>query len=78
MKKTYQKPEVWVETFVMDASIAQSCDDQPVVDQDVADAWAEVKDYMTWEEFLAVYGKDLNADAKCYFSATSNTFGTMS
>ena len=78
MKKAYQKPEIWVETFVMDASIAQSCDEKPVVDQDVADAWAEVQDYMTWEEFLAVYGESLNADAKCYFGATSNRFGTMS
>ena len=78
MKKAYQKPEVWVETFVMDASIAQSCEDKVVLDGDVADAWEEVRSYMDWDEFLAVYGESMNLDAKCYFSATSNSFGTMS
>lgn len=79
MKKIYQKPEVWVETFVMDASIAGPCNDQTaVLDQDVQEAWQQVQGYMDWETFKSMYGADLNADAKCYFSATSNTFGTMS
>ena len=79
MKKNYQNPVVWVETFIMDASIAAGgCGDsaQEAINQEVLKAYEELQGLgVTQEEFNAALGA--SNGTYCY-NTLSNPLSTFS
>ena len=76
MKKVYQKPEVWVETFVMDASIAAGCTKNEVSDI-MLDAW-EQSGITDFDEFLRLYSDGMGDAQLCEHTATAMYAPTIS
>ncbi len=73
MKKSYQKPEVWVETFIMDASIAAGgCSDnaQAAINQEILEMYNEAREAGISEaDFNATLG--VPGGTYCYNTLTN-------
>ena len=80
MKKVYQKPEAWVETFVMDASIAAACDTLVSTDTALMDSWeaAGGKDFMSLNEYAEIYEQSMGNAPVCKHTPTAMFGATMS
>ncbi len=80
MKKVYQKPEAWVETFVMDASIAANCDTPESIDTALMDSWNEAggKDFMSLDKYAEIYNQSMGNASVCKHTPTAMFGATMS